>query len=505
MTSFTLCRVKRTPMGAPGAPAADKRQAGVMAITPEVTVEPPDCVGWRKIVINGKSAGKARSPEELRRLLRDAGLPSGHPIHWLGGDSTVWPHRAVQRRAVGGIIFIGFLLPACLLIRIGLVDSGAALTFGGRLAGFTVFAAGLVVLIAAAATLDYWHKRERRYSGAAVLAGVVIVFLGSFSLLLLQIGEHFNKWSALAIFFLVGSVVAGIGLIRSRAWRGLRNPGRIAIGAIVPALLASVNLAYAQVYVPYVTTPLIMSRAELKEASLDGTEAAMYVTVHLSVKNDGQIPVYVLGSIYWIHGGPANVISEDRPPSYKLIYDGEFVTPAGRVLNPGEEIAQDAVVEIKNPERVNYEALRAQTEVYVIRKDRMTLPTGYEQSRVTVEELERKGKKLDPREPKGMKYKNESEISNSSEILNVTRGRQRITVWRVSNGEWSRIDVAVSPPGDRIVFDPQFPYFNQEIIEQYGLARVRGSTTQTPFKELLEKARSTEKGKPGSVGQVMGR
>lgn len=104
-----------------------------------------------------------------------------------------------------------------------------------------------------------------------------------------------------------------------------------------------------------------------------------------------------------------------------------------------------------------------------------------------------------------MKYKNESEISNSSEILNVTRGRQRITVWRVSNGEWSRLDVAVSPPGDRIVFDPQFPYFNQEIIEQYGLARVRGSTTQTPFKELLEKARSTEKGKPGSVGQVTGR
>ncbi|WP_374772237.1 hypothetical protein OG756_03015 [Streptomyces sp. NBC_01310] len=463
-----------------------------MANTPEVTVGAPDDLGWRKVTIDGKSAGKVRSLRELEILLRHAGSEVGHDIHWVGGDDAVWPDRVVHRRAVGGLMFVGFLLPACLLIKIGWADSRDALTFGGRIAGYTILAAGLMMLVASAATLDYWHKRKWRYSGVAVLGGVVIVFLGSSSLLLLQIGEHFNGWSAIAIFFLVGSVAAGIGLIRSRAWKGLRNPGRIAIGAIIPTLLASINLAYAQFYVPYATIPLIMSGAEFKEASADGTGAVVYVTVHLYVKNDGQIPVYVLGSIYWIHGGPANITSEDRPPSFKRIYDGEFVTPAGRVLNPGEEIAQDAVVEI--PKDADYEAIRAQTEIYVVRKDRMMLPAGYEQSRVTVEELTRQGKALGPREPQDTKYKNESRISNSSEILNVTRGQQRIMVWRVSNGEWPRIDVAMSPPGDRIIFDPKFPYFNQKIIDRYGLAKVRGSTAQTPFKELQEQAGSTEEG-----------
>ncbi|MFJ4776940.1 hypothetical protein [Streptomyces sp. NPDC088762] len=495
MSSFALHCPSRTPMGAPEAAAADKRQAGVMAITPEVTVGPPDGLGWRQTAINGNSAGKVRSSEELQRILRDAGLPSGHPIHWLGGDETVWPHNTVQRRLLGTIMCAGFLLPACLLLRIGWVDSGDALTFGGRLAGFTVFAAGLVVLVAALAAVDYWHKRERRYSGVTVLAGVVIVFLGSLSLLLLQIGERFNRWSALAVFFLVGSAVAGTGLIKSRAWKGLRNPGRIAVGAIVPTLLAGVNLAYTQIYVPYVTNPLIMSSAEFKEASLDRKSGAMYVTVHLHAKNEGQIPVYVLGSIYWIHGGPANALSEDRPQQYRLIFDGEFVTPAGRVLDPGEEITHDAVIEIQNPEKANYEAIRAQTELYVVRKDRMKLPANYEQSRVTAEELERKGIALDPRrEPESTKYKNESQISNSSEILNITRGLQHITVWRVSKGEWSRIDVAISPPGNTITFDPKFPHYSPELIDRYGLTRVRGSAAETPFKELLEESRSTEKG-----------
>ncbi|MCX4691850.1 hypothetical protein [Streptomyces sp. NBC_01408] len=465
-----------------------------MAYTPEVTVGVPDDLGWRTVTISGKSVGKVRSPSELQKLLSHAGQPFGRDVRWIGGDSTVWPDRAVRRRAVGGIMFIGFFLSACLLIWIGWKDSCDALTFGGRLAGYTVLAAGLMVLIAALSAVDYWHKRERRYSGAIVLAGVGIVFLGSFSLLLLQIGEQLNRRSVIVILFLVGSVVAGIELIRSRAWKGLRYPGRIAIGAIIPTLLAGMNLAYTQVYVPYTVTPLIMSGAEFKEASLDRARAAMHVTVRLHVRNDGKIPVYVLGSIYWIHGGPANLISEDGPPSLKLIYDGEFVTPEGRVLDPGEEIAQDVVVEIENPEKLNYEAIRAQTQVYVIRKDRMILPANYGGSRVTVEELKKRGEKLGPREPKGTEYKNESGISNSSEILNVIRGPQRITVWRVSGRERSRIDVAISPPGDRVRFNPNLPKRSQEMIDRYGFAQVRGSTAQTPFKELLEKAGSTEAG-----------
>lgn len=386
-------------------------------------------------------------------------------------------------------MFIGFLLTACLLFRVGWADGGNALTFGERLAGYTVLAAALVALIAAAATLDYWHKRKSRYSGLAVLAGVLIVFLASSSLLLLRRGERFNGWSTIGISFLAGSVVAGIHLIRSRVWKGFPNPRHIVIGAIIPTLLAGVNLAYSQIYVPYVTAPLIVTGAEFKEASMDNARAAMEVAVHVYVKNDGKIPVYVLGSIYWIHGGPANNIAKDGF-AYKLIHDGEFVTPAGRELNPGEEIAQDVVVEIKDPGKVDYEVIGAQAEVYVIRKDRMTLPPEFGKSRVTVEEFKKAGKRA-AAVPDAASYVNESGISNSSEILNITRGRQRITAWRMP-GNWSRIDVAVSPPGDTIVFDPVRLDFSKPILDRYGFSEVRGSTDWTPFKGLLEKARSAK-------------
>ncbi|MFD9407826.1 hypothetical protein ACFWBN_12545 [Streptomyces sp. NPDC059989] len=472
-----------------------------MANMPEVTVGPPDDLGWRKVTINHKSAGKVRSPGELRTLLQDAGLEPGHPVQWLGGDSLVWPDRTVQRITVGSLMFFGFLLTACLLIRIGWADCRNALTFGGRLAGYSVLAAALVEIVAALAALDYWHKRKRSYSGAAVLAGVVIAFLGSSSLLLLQIGEHFTRWSVIGIFFLAGSILAGVGLIRSRAWKGLRYPGRIAIGAIIPTLLASINLAYSQIYVPHATAPLVMSGAEFKEASLDSTGKVLRVTVHAYVKNDGHVPVYILGSIYWVHGGPATDISDLRDPPYTLIYDGEFVRPAGRELNPGEEVAQDAVVEIKDPDKVDYEVIKAQTEAYVVRRDRMTLATEYEQSRATIETLKKEGK-WRPEEPENAKYRNESGISDSSEILNIIRGPQSISVWRVPSGDRSRIDVAISPPGDKIVFDSKNPRFNQRNLDRYGFSLVRGSMDQTPFKMLVEKARSAEEGSsPDQSGQ----
>ncbi len=291
-----------------------------------------------------------------------------------------------------------------------------------------------------------------------------------------------------------GAAACATGELRAcRAWTGLRVPRTIAIGVIVSALLAGSNLAYSQLYVPYVTTPLIQSGAEFRESNMVKDGGSMYVTVHLYVKNAGQVPVYILGSIYWIHGAPAS------PPDVKgsdcdLIYDGEFVTPVGRVLYPGEEVAQDAVVEIKDPEdpeKRPYEALRAQTEVYVIRKDRMTMSTDYERSKVGAAKI-----RQDAEEgaPKGAKYRYRSEIENSSEILNATRGPQRVTVWRIAGGNWPRISVDVSPPGDRIEFDPIRPFANEKAIERYGLSQVRGSTAQTPYPELLEKARATEKG-----------
>ncbi|MEV7523149.1 hypothetical protein [Streptomyces sp. NPDC091371] len=471
-----------------------------MANTPQVTVGAPDDLGLRKILVDGKRVGRARSPRELRRILDRAGVAPGHDIQWLGGDFSVWPDKPVQRISIGFVMVFGLLATAVPLCHIGLSDSGDALTYGGRVAGFTVLVASIVELAAAAAAVDYWGRRRWRYSGVVVLIGVVIAFLCSVALLLLQIGERFNRYTLIGLALAAWSSVALVVLVRSGVWRGLRYPKTIAIGVIVSTFLAGSNLAYSQIYVPYVKTPLVQSGAEFGEATQEKPGAPMYVTVHLYVKNSGEVPVYVLDSKYWIRGGPANSRSDGKTGQFKLVYDGDFVTPVGRVLTPGEEIKQDVVVEVKDPEGRKFEAIKAQTEVYVIRKDRMKMSDAYESSAVWGKSL--KEEVARGKAPRGANYRFRAQISNSSEILNVTRGRQLITVWRVASEQYPRIVVDVSPPGERIEFDGRYPKAKKKAIQRYGLTVVRGSMAQTPYPELLEQARSGESEKAeGSGGQ----
>ncbi|MFE1872366.1 hypothetical protein ACFW9N_15900 [Streptomyces sp. NPDC059496] len=472
-----------------------------MANTPEVSVGPPGELGLRPVSVGGRRVGKAGSLKELRRILDRAGVEPGHEIHWLGGDHTVWPDVAWVRRTICFFMVVGLLATACPLFRIGMSDSGDALTYAGRIAGLTILVVALVEVSAAGAAIDYWTKRRWRYSGVVVLVGVVISFLCSVLLLLLQIGERFTGYTVVGIALCVWSSVALFGLLKAGAWKGLRVPRKIAIGLMISTLLATANLAYSQVYVPFVTTPLIQSGAEFKESNMEKGSGRAYVTVHLFVKNAGQVPVYVLGSIYWVHGVPANNKLDrlpasgrpaPKPPAPDLIFDGEFVSPVGRVLNPGEEVAQDAVVEIDGAVPHKYEAVRARTEVYVIRKDRMKMTADYERSRKTKRELK---KDCQPGDPADAEYRYRTPISNSSEVLNVTRGPQRITLWKVGVGSRNpHVIVDVSPPNRRITYDPLHPIANEETAERYGLTQVRGSTAETPYAELLEKASATEKG-----------
>lgn len=460
-----------------------------MAKTAKVIVGAPDERGLRKVLVDGQRVGRARSLGELRRILDRAGVAPGYEISYLGEDSTVWPDRAWLRRGTCMAMVAGLAVTAWPLFRIGLSDSGDALTYGGRIAGLTIFVVAVVEALAVLAAFDYWGLRRWRYSGVLVLVGVVISLLCSAALLVLQIGERFTDYTVIGISLGVWSLVALYVLYKSEAWKGLRVPKKIAIGVIISTLLAGANLAYAQIYVPYVTTPLIQSGATFKESNLEDGAAKLYVTVHLYVKNAGQVPVYILGSTYWIRGEPARSQSRDKGDKSELIYDGEFVSPDGHVLNPGEEVSQDAVIEIKDPEPRKYEALSAQTEVYVIRKDRMKLTGDYEKSRVTGKTLRESLKEGDPPNPE---YRYETGMSNSSEILNVTRGPQRVVVWRL--GGASPVIVDVSPPDARFKFERDKPPLNRKAFERYGLSQVRGSMAQTPYPELLEKARSTEKG-----------
>ncbi|MEV7562184.1 hypothetical protein [Streptomyces sp. NPDC089795] len=459
-----------------------------MANTREVSVGAPDDLGMRDVLIDGDSVGGVWSDRELKRLLSREGVEEGHPVQWLGGDDTVWPDRAWMRRTTGFFVVVGLVATSYPLFRIGISDSGSALTYGGRIAGLTIILVGVVELVAAVAAFDFWETRRWRYSGVAVLIGVVIALLCGISVLLLQIGERFTGYTVIGIALVVWASVVLVELVKARAWKGLRIPKNIAIGVIISTLLAGANLAYAQIYVPYVTEPLILTGAEFKESNMDKAAAKMYVTVHLYVKNAGQVPVYVLGSIYWIKGQPASSTPVDKTRS-ELIYDGEFVKPDGHVLNPGEEVAQDAVIEVKDPAPRKFEAVSAQSEVYVIRKDRMKMTGDYEQARLTGPTLQGALKAGDPPDPK---YKFRAEISNSSEILNVIRAPQCVTVWRLG-GRAPLVLVDVSPPDQRIRFDSERPELDRKAIERYGLSQVRGAMAQTPYRELLEKAGATEK------------
>ncbi|MGR4882739.1 hypothetical protein ACIPUC_25505 [Streptomyces sp. LARHCF249] len=461
-----------------------------MANTRVVTVGAPDDLGWRKVLIDGRPVGRVWSEKELKKLLSREGVPDGHPLRWIGADSNVWPEDpAWMRRTTGFCVAAGLFLTAWPLWEIGWADSGDALTYGGRIAGATIVIVAVVEAIAGVAAVDFWEIRRWRHSGAVVLVGVLIALFCSISVLLLQIGERFTEYTVMGIALVVWSSAALLELVICRAGKGLRIPRKLAIGVIISTLLAAANLAYSQVYVPYVRTPLIQSGAQFTESNIEKPGAPMYVTVHMYVKNAGEVPVYVLASIFWIHGAPASP-PDVQMADNKLIYDGEFVQPAGRVLNPGEEVAQDAVVAIDAPAVRGYEALRAQTEVYVIRKDRMMMTNDYERSKLEGPSLEKRREEGDPPNAKS-RYR--TEISNSSEILNVTRGPRVITVWKLGGGEWPHIKVDVSPPGEQITFDPNLPYANEEAEERYGLTQVRGATAQTPYKELLEKARSTQR------------
>ncbi|MFD7630747.1 Yip1 family protein [Streptomyces sp. NPDC059851] len=454
-----------------------------MANTRVVAVGQPDGLGWRPVTIDDHHAGKVRSFGELQRLLRRAGLTTGYEIRWLGGGCMVWPDRPWWRRVVGTLMAVGLLATACMLIKIGVKDTFSALTYPGRLTGTIFIFSALLEIVAAAAAIDYWSRRKVVYSGMVTLIGASVSLIVSLALLSVQIVNWaYTDYLPLWILFTLWSLATLGILVHERAWRGIRNPRRIAVGAAVSGLLAVTNVVYTQVYIPYATSPLVQSSASFGKPSVDEARTTMYLPVHLEVKNSGQIPVYVLGSIYWIHGKPSD------GSRYALIQDGEFIKPPGRPLNPGQEFSEDKIIEIKQPDRSPYEAVRVQPELYAIRKDRMTIDGDYERSGRNLEALKKEGKETDPRGPSEDYFRYQAQISNSNEILNVTRGRQRLTLWYVNRKTWPYLYVVVAPPGERVDFDILHPVPNKKAIDRYGLERVRGSIEQKPFTELMEMA-----------------
>ncbi|MER7465832.1 hypothetical protein [Streptomyces sp. NPDC097981] len=462
-----------------------------MANTPVVSVGRPDDLGLRKVTIDDHPIGEARSYRELQRLLRRDGPKFGldlpvcrHDIHWIGGGCDVWPDRPWRRRSYGILMAVLFLGTAFMLIRFGVKDTFSALSYAGRITGVTFVLVAVTEVIAAAVNLDYWRKRRLSFSGTILLVGASISLVVSLVLLFAQMvtGWTYQNYLPIWAFFVMLSIWALVTLVRDKAWKGLRNPRTVAVGAVVTGVLAITNVTYSQIYVPYATSPVVESSAEFGKPTLDEARATMYLPVHLSMKNSGQIPVYVLGSIYWIHGLP------EGGKRFALIHADEFIKPPGRPLNPGEEFSEDEVVEIGTNGKPGYETIKVQTELYAIRKDRMTIVGDYERSGKDLKSLKKEGKENDPNGPKENYFRYQADISNSNEVLNVTRGRQRVTLWYVNKKLYPYLIAEVAPPGARVGFDLDNPNANKKANERYGLAKVRGSMAQKPFGELMEMA-----------------
>ncbi|MFG2293954.1 hypothetical protein [Streptomyces sp. NPDC048603] len=455
-----------------------------MENTPEAVVGPPDDIGRRKVVIKGKSVGKVRSPNGLLRVLRQAGL-TFEDVEWRGADSTVWPDRPWLRCVTGVVVAAALLGTACALIRIGAKDAADALTFAGRMTGIVLLAAGLLEALCALAAVDYWGRRKVPQSGPVVLLGVSVALFVSLGMILMHILNRSYPWYMLMWIAIALASSWALWMLR-QVWKAFRHPRRIAIGATVSILLVVTNLAYGLVYVPSVAHPVVHSTAEFAApslASLGGEKKALYARIRLNIKNVGQVPVYVLGSIYWIKVKP-----EQRPSSkYAVKGSGEFIAPPGRALGAAEEYSVDVVHEIKNPEMLAHGAVRVETETYVIRKDRLTMTADYEGSGTWRNKLVEQGKVADPPGPDDKSYKRyQSGISQSSELLNWIRGRERVTVWWIYREENPNLEVDVSQPGENKVFAPDI----KNAQDRYGLARVRGSIAEAPVAELMKWAQS---------------
>ncbi|MCB5167680.1 hypothetical protein LG634_22970 [Streptomyces bambusae] len=472
---------------------------------PAVAVGAPDELGLRKVSAGGKTLGAVRSAAELQRLLRHHGLAFETDVQWCGGDSTVWPDRPWPRRIAGVLMAAGLLATAVLLVKVGMADATGALSYAGRLAGATFIAAGIVEFIGVFAAADYWTRRQSRFSGGILLITAAISLVVNVVLLFVQIaGRTYTPYLWVWITLIVWSVWALHVLVRARAWKGLRNPKRVAMGALLSGVLAGTNLLYTQVYVPHVAAPLVESTAVFQPTSLGKDGTRLYVPVHFTVRNDGGVPVYVLGSIYWIKGVPRNADRAKQPyidqctasgkakpkslPKFTLLVSHEFIAPPGRALTPGEEFSGDTVVTIDRKHWSCYETVTVQTEMYMVRQDRTKIDPGYELSRMYRDRLS-PAQQVDPEGPPGDYFRYQGEVSNSNEILNATRGRQRVTMWWMYSGANPYVYVHVGPPGEKAkAFDPDHPNANQEKAERYGLARVRGSMAEKPLAELLNKA-----------------
>lgn len=360
---------------------------------PRVVVQPPDSRGLREVSIGGKTVGRAWSLRGLRKILSRLGYPESIDLEnrasvcWRECGSDTWPDRTWRRRAVTVLMMAGLFGSMVLLIKIGTPDALSGLTFAGRISGTLFVIAGAVEGLAALAALDYFGKRQVKYSGAAVSLGALISLATDSLLLFLWFQEMESTpylWVYLPLW--IWSIWALWALFHEKAWRGIPHPKKFAAGVVITAVLGAANVAYSTLYQPTVAPLVFSAKAKFGAAYADPQRPVTHLPISFRAKNEGKVPAYILIDQYWVYGLSGKHFSQGKElrdqrkaaenegdtgrfvgyQEQETIETGPFQAPGGW-LEPGEEHIEEKVIEI--PREAKYDTIRAGLLLTLMRKD----------------------------------------------------------------------------------------------------------------------------------------
>lgn len=396
------------------------------------------------------------------------------------------------------MMIVGLLAASAVLVFLGQADVNHALTYSGRLIGSFLLTAGITAFLAAI-SVALGGRLGRRAKSVIALLGVLATLSANLLLLSFQIGEY-APWLWLWLGLIVWSCWALWDLLhRQRAWDDIPRPRNIAAVVSVTAIIAVANFGYAQIYEPYVTPVTVTAAAKFGTPHTD--KGVIRVPLVVKFENSGKVAAHVLGATYevlattWtsIHDKPKSLPQwmddlefrdsgdlqtyTDKATDYVIGFG--MVLQPGYWLNPGEKVAEERVVELPAQE---YRAIKAQSEVIFLRKDRMSL--GVESPQPVYSWSKAGGKAPDwvtssagsPRDSEYVKYS--MPVKYGSQLLNLIRRPRVATVWWMlgtENEPSSELIGTLMPKGagDR---EPTSENW-QEMIE-YSIVTLASSTSE---------------------------
>ncbi|MFC9704981.1 hypothetical protein ACFTWD_30285 [Streptomyces sp. NPDC056943] len=478
-----------------------------MSDEPIVVVHAPDHRGLREVWIRGEPADKVWSARELRDLLdrsrlAHVDLDDRESVEWRDAGDDIWPDHRAKRFRDGALLAFGLLGCMVLLISIGQVDAFRSPYIVNRMSGFLLMAGGVVQGVAAIAAMDFVGKRSWPYSGALVLAGVLIALLSDGLLLALWATKQEFRTPLLPVFVavLIWALWAAWFLARQRAWRGTPHPRSIAVGFMITSALTAANLVKTSWYEPSVAPVFVATSAKFGKATIESGHVR--VPVVFKVKNTGKVPAYIPISTYWVIGRQITPTEADtaeetwkremergqdfdlyaEPPKGTMISAGELLR-AGGYVNPGSEFEIRRIITF--PSNASFTALEAGTEIRTLRKDKATLSSG-----LAVDGYSWSPREGAPRpcaEPPncyGFVYYT-GNIENSNNMINVTRMPRYLHARWIMHPHAQNAEIGA---GVRPSHPAQVQTDDWEDEKAYGLEMIHGGGDLVTLKTLLADA-----------------